>query len=169
MGREIRKVPPEWQHPKDARGNYEPLLDRSFDEAIDEWIEARRKWRAGEDPKRAEHEAQVGHPVAYQEWSDGPPSPEYHRPGWPEESRTAFQVYETVSEGTPISPVFLTKDELIQWLVNDGSGMGIGGARQRMSRQAAERFVEAAWAPSMIFDAGHGVRSGTAIHESDEP
>jgi hypothetical protein len=58
-------------------------------------------------------------------WEGGPPRPDSYRPAF-ESAPTAFQVYETVSEGTPISPVFETRDELIDWLVNDGAGMGIG-------------------------------------------
>lgn len=168
MGREIRRVPPNWIHPVGDRG-LKPLHDNSFDAEIDERIESRRKWNAGEDAARARYEADVGHPVAFHEWNGGPPDPEYCRPAWPEESRTAYQVYETVSEGTPVSPVFPTKDELIDWLVNVGSGMGVGGRVQRMSREAAERFAEAAWAPSMVFCAARGVESGLAIHESPAP
>ena len=27
MGREVRRVPADWQHPKDARGRFIPLFD----------------------------------------------------------------------------------------------------------------------------------------------
>lgn len=165
MGREIRRVPPDWKHPKDTgyrQKGFLPMHDSPFDPAMDKWIEARRKWNADEDPDRDKH------PMAYHEWAGGPPNPEYYRPAWQEETRTAYQVYETVSEGTPVSPVFATKDELIQWLVNDGRGMGIGGKQQKLSREAAERFVEAAWAPSMVVDAS-GIHEGAAIYEKETP
>lgn len=160
MGREIRRVPPDWQHPRNALGHYEPLHDRSYEAALAEWTEGKRKWDAGEDPHRAQHPKST-----WEAWSGAAPNPDYYRPDWPAESATAFQVYETVSEGTPVSPVLATHDDLIHWLVNDGSGMGIGGVRQPMSREAAERFANAAWAPSMILTPGKGVRSGLAIHE----
>ncbi len=35
-------------------------------------------------------------------------------------ARTAFQLYENVSEGSPISPVFNTIDELTEWLTENG-------------------------------------------------
>ena len=171
MGREIRRVPPDWKHPTvkarwpSTSSGFQPLLDNGFSEAMNKWTDAWRKWNAGEDPDRAQYEAKVGHPVAYHEWNGGPPDPAYYRPEWPEASRTAYQVYETVSEGTPVSPVFPTRDEMIHWLVNDGTGMGIGGERLKLSREAAERFADAAWAPSMIGGAGMGVVSGLVIHE----
>jgi len=48
-------------------------------------------------------------------------------------------MWETVSEGSPISPVFATDGELAQWLVDQGH-----------SEDAAARFIEAEWAPSGI-------------------
>ena len=33
MGREIRKVPPNWEHPKKADGTYHPMYDEYFDDA----------------------------------------------------------------------------------------------------------------------------------------
>lgn len=35
-------------------------------------------------------------------------------------SLTSYQVYENVSEGSPISPVFDTVDELNEWLKQEG-------------------------------------------------
>lgn len=49
-----------------------------------------------------------------------------------------WQVWETVSEGSPVSPVFKTPDELIGWLIGKG-----------YSRTAAEEFVKDQWVPSM--------------------
>jgi hypothetical protein len=34
--------------------------------------------------------------------------------------RTAYQLYENVSEGSPVSPVFETREALSQWLVEQG-------------------------------------------------
>lgn len=162
MGREIRRVPPDWKHPFNEYGDYKPLFDDDYDTELTEWIEGRRKWRAGEDPAREKHKD-----ASWSEyWGEIPNELDY-RPQWPEGSATAYQVYETVSEGTPISPVFATSEELIDWLCQKGgaSGMGIGGGRQVMSRVAAERFVDAGSAPSMMFSPATGVASGTSIFE----
>lgn len=53
-----------------------------------------------------------------------------------------WQVWETVTEGSPVSPVFPTADELFFWLVND----------QGYSRKAAEGFITVAWVPSLIME-----------------
>jgi hypothetical protein len=161
MSRAIRRVPPDWEHPRNEEGRYKPLLDRDYEAAAEAWLAECIQWTKGEHPdQQSTYAAGVRY---FWDWEGRPPSREYHRPKW-ESEPTAYQVYETVSEGTPISPVFPTRDALIDWLVNDGSGMGIGGTRQPMNRAAAERFAEAAWAPSMI-DLGSGVESGLAIHE----
>lgn len=34
--------------------------------------------------------------------------------------KTAYQVYENVSEGSPVSPIFPTEEDLRNWLVTQG-------------------------------------------------
>lgn len=64
---------------------------------------------------------------AYEAWTKTePPTGE----GW--------QVWETVSEGSPVSPVFATDTALIAWLVSEG-----------YNEIAARRFTEQGWAMSM--------------------
>lgn len=63
MGYEIRKVPENWKHPKDANGLFIPKMEV-----------------AGGDFRG-----------------------------------NCFQVYENVTLGTPISPIFKTKEECDQW------------------------------------------------------
>ena len=79
MSREVRRVPADWEHPKDARGQHIPLWERHCAEA--------------------------------------PEVP--HMPHWPIKRRTHWQMYETVSEGTPISPVMATAEELARWLADN--------------------------------------------------
>lgn len=137
MGREIRRVPPGWEHPKkmqkSARGYvdaYIPMYDRTWHEAMQKWLdEYDGKWQEWEDPE------------AY-EW---PPVPDVFRPPFTEEP-TCYQIYETVSEGTPVSPVFTNLDDLVEWLVDQGH-----------SRKAAEAFAKSGWVPSMMIDERAGV------------
>lgn len=65
----------------------------------------------------------------FENWErDEPPTGE----GW--------QVWETVSEGSPISPVFATGEELVTWLVDEG-----------YSEDSSRSFVfERQWSPSMV-------------------
>jgi hypothetical protein len=68
------------------------------------------------------------HAKAYEEWERiDPPEGE------------GYQVWETVSEGSPISPVFASADDLTEWLVGKG-----------YSRHAAKAFIEQGWVMSMI-------------------
>jgi len=124
MGREIRKVPPGWEHPKDKDEHYRPLYDRTYNEALADWQEY-----DGADPK-------------------GKPGPEYYRPAFAEGEATHYQVYETVTEGTPTSPVFAMLDEVEQWLIGQGHSV-----------KAAHAFCEEGWAPSFImFTSSSGKR-----------
>lgn len=54
-----------------------------------------------------------------------------------------YQVWETVTEGSPVSPVFKTKDELIVWLVSQGTSL-----------EGAKAFAESEWVPSLIISNG---------------
>lgn len=60
-----------------------------------------------------------------------------------------WQLWETTTEGSPVSPVFATADELVNWMVADG-----------YSREGAEAFVKSGWAPSLVMTPGKGVQSG---------
>lgn len=70
------------------------------------------------------------------------PDREYYRPNWPEETMTHYQMYETVSEGTPLSPVFPTKEALGEWL----------RIREGYSQEAVDAFLEYESAPSFVMD-----------------
>lgn len=59
-----------------------------------------------------------------------------------------WQLWETVSEGSPISPVFTDTEALAQWLASEAAG------RDQMPLTAARGFVAAGWAPSGIGNAG---------------
>jgi len=157
MGREIRRVPPDWNHPRqqckhspwaggcdDAKAHgvmcFVPLYDNDYHTAAREWIEGFDLWRKGEHPSQMES-------CPYFWEYDSPPEEENYRDrAWTPEEATAYQVYETVSEGTPVSPVCKTLDALIAWLISQGH-----------SEHAAREFAKTGWAPSMVMhrtDAG---------------
>lgn len=54
-----------------------------------------------------------------------------------------YQLWEDVTEGSPISPVFSTEDEFVSYLVEQG-----------YSEKAAREFVRIGWTPSMAFVGG---------------
>lgn len=73
-----------------------------------------------------------------------------------------WQVWETVSEGSPMTPAFATCGELIDYLVANGDAWDQKRGDGGWSRENAESFVKAAWAPSMIGHSGklHAPRDG---------
>lgn len=164
MGREIRRVPPNWQHPRytinDAPsfthvGEYKSLYDKDYETAAREWMEAFDLWRAGK------HKDQ---PCDYAEyfWDyDSPPDKDLYRPKF-ETEPTWFQVYETVSEGSPVTPPFATPEELVEYLVAHGDAWDQKRRNAGWDRAAATAFVSRGWAPSMMVRSG---ASGTNISE----
>ena len=149
MGREIRRVPPPdvWLHPTQVR-TYQwprphtvtepvPLVDQSHREAL------------------AEYETDIANGGDWM-YENGPPSDDGHyRPHWADDERTWFQLYETVREGTPLSPPFPTKDMLKAWLITYGDdGERRSAARENRavrlpSPEGVARLVDDEWAPTM--------------------
>jgi hypothetical protein len=62
-----------------------------------------------------------------------------------------WQLWETVSEGSPISPVFDSAEELARWMASPAYTWG---AARPMAYSAALKFVQAGWAPTGFGDAG---------------
>lgn len=162
MGREVRMVPADWQHPKkqvpDHRAGrmverYQPMFDRPFAPAMREWIAEWEAWERGERPAHCEGEERD---MPYWEWAGGPPDPEYYRPDWPAEQRTHLMMYEDTSEGTPISPAFATPEELARWLADNGAS-SFGSSTATYEQWL--RVCQGGWAPSMVM-AGGQILSG---------
>ena len=73
MGREVRKVPADWQHPKDEQtGQYKPLYDgKRFFDRLRKWNEENVKWSSGIFPDYASEEDRK---MTYSEWNGDQPS-----------------------------------------------------------------------------------------------
>lgn len=102
MSREVRRVPASWEHPKDDKGHHVPHHEHFpyNQEEIEEGL------RDG--------------------WLDNNP-PNYGcdvMPQWPDAERTHYQMYESVTEGTPISPVMETPEALARWLADNKASAG---------------------------------------------
>lgn len=66
-----------------------------------------------------------------------------------------YQIWETVSEGSPISPVFASPEELAQYMAGTQWGADNG-----TSYETWLQFINGpGWAPSMVMDA-NGIRTG---------
>jgi len=140
MGREIRMVPPNWEHPKDSYGEYSPMFDEVFEVALEKYYQNYMSWRNKTHKYYAEE-------YTFVDYFGNPPNPNYCRPEFKEEP-TWYQVYETVSEGTPITPPFETKEKLIEHLVEHGTSWD--DKECGWNRESAEQFVKSKWAPSLI-------------------
>src|SRR5271157_3716104 len=89
MGREVRRVPANWEHPKDENGNLKPLYDG--------YAEAAREFLAIANSK--------GLQEALEEYGNAP-NKDWYMPDWSESEKTHLMMYKTTTEGTPISPAF---------------------------------------------------------------
>ena len=175
MGRELRRVPPNWEHPIVERPygeSYQPMYDRTFAEAAKEWKEGFAAWERGERPSYCDDDDSKT--LEYWEWGNGPPERKFYRP-WQDSEATWYQVWETVSEGTPVSPAFETQKELIDYLVENGDFWDQKRRKEGKAhlscapwkREAAERFVlGSGWAPSFVADTT-GVYSGVEYLAED--
>lgn len=80
-----------------------------------------------------------------------------------------YQLWETVSEGSPISPVFDTPEGLARWMTSPAYRWGIVKSdADRPSFEGAMKFIKAGWAPTFIATSD-GVKDGaTAIGEKQD-
>lgn len=173
MGREVRHVPADWEHPKDHRGGYTPLLSHSYETALAEWLEGRSKWAEGlrenwsfdAGPKQWKAIDPEDTSMAWEEWSGDAPQFSDYMPDWPEEQRTHLQMYEDTSEGTPISPVMETPEELARWLADNGAS---AFGHDTADYESWLATIKRGWAISAIWSPGTGMQSGvTALAELD--
>lgn len=65
-----------------------------------------------------------------------------------------WQVWETVSEGSPVTPVFPTKEALVDYLAANGDTWCQKRGENPPSREAAQAFVDGGWVPSMVMVGG---------------
>jgi hypothetical protein len=70
-----------------------------------------------------------------------------------------YQLWETVSDGSPVSPVFATPGELATWM----SQPDHPGTLDPITCEQALRFIDAGWAMSMVLTTDHGVEDGVTF------
>lgn len=183
MGREIRRVPANWEHPKKEYPDYatrvmvvryQPMRNQPYEPALREWITEWEAWDRGDKPDYCSKESKS---MKFWEYSGPPPDPQYYRPDWDMATATWLQVYETVSEGTPVSPPFATPEEIVDYLVANGDfwdqkrraeGVSFMDCRP-WAREQAEAFVKQGWAPSLIVDNGVVMTGVEALTKQEQP
>jgi len=141
MGREVRRVPKDWQHPTE-NGRLKPLHE-GYAETLAGFLAMQSK---------------DGLQKALDYYGTAPDINDY-MPEWTEAEKTHIQMYETCSEGTPISPVFEFPEQLAHWLASTHAS-AFGGMTATY-----EQWLEVArggWAPSAVVENGE-LKSGVAI------
>jgi len=176
MGREIRMVPPNYEHPKKTVINhlykteerFVPQFDKLYEEACEEWKTSFAKFYAEKKDKESKCE--------FWEWEGSPPKREEYR-SYRDSEATWFCLYETVSEGTPVTPPFATKEELANYLAENGDFWDQERRRQGdffmdckpWGRDAAYRFVfGGGYMPSMVIVSGKILTGGELAAEMNQ-
>jgi hypothetical protein len=151
MGREVRRVPKNWKHPKNQYGPV-PLLKGSYIREKDKWVQGKDLW------ERGEHEDQIeyGWSGDYLEYYGEKPSREDYMPDWPRQVCTHYQMYENTTEGTPISPVMETPEELARWLADTEASAFVS---LTADYDYWLRICQGGWAPSAVVKGG-AIQSG---------
>lgn len=167
MGREVRMVPSNWEHPKSADGHFIPLLGDSFKERVAKWDEEARQWNNGFvwDYQTRDWQSKVPleHAGTFSKWNGDRPDEKDYMPDWPKAERTHYQMYEDTSEGTPISPVMETPEALARWLADNNASAfaGIGASYEQWLAT-----IKRGWAVSAVIVQGRGLISGVeGLHE----
>jgi len=154
MGREVRMVPKNWEHPKDKSGNYIALFDSDFEECADNWDKEYSKWNRGIYPVYANEESKK---MGYEEFEGERPDKNDYMPSFLDGTKNYYMMYETTTEGKPISPAFETPEELARWLYdNKASAFGDSTA----SYEGWLRVAEGDYAPSAVYSDKLGLQNG---------
>lgn len=127
-----RRVAPDWVHPTDADGRHIPLFDGTkllAEQA--HWDECAVRWAQGEvfgylgvgidDKTIHDWSPKTPHDLdmTMEHYYGDRPNPAYYSPAWTPEQATAWQVYEEVSEGTPISKVWMDLDTMAREIAEE--------------------------------------------------
>ena len=148
MGREVRRVPANWEHPKNQQDHYDPLMENYAEAAAD----------------FKELVSTDGLQSAMDEWGYEPDKSDY-MPDWTDDEKTHFMMYEDTSEGTPISPAFETPEELAKWLTVTGAS---AFADNKGTYGGWLRVARGGFAMSMVITNGKMVNGVDAFNEDEK-
>lgn len=140
MGREIRMVPENYEHPKNNHGNYDPLFNGiDYKSDVDEFMEIANK-------------DGVQEAIDYM----GCPDKANYMSNTNPDENTHLMMFEDTSEGTPLSPAFKEPEELARWLA-DNNASSFGSSTATYEQWLG--MIKAGWAPSAVMDS-NGFRGG---------
>jgi hypothetical protein len=116
----------DWQHPRDAHGEHIPLLSGAeYEKHVRRWDEEAAKWQDGLEHDLGTDEWRPIDPdlrtMTYAEYAGDRPNLKNYMPSWADTECPGYQMYEEVSDGTPLSPVCRSPEELARWLTDHGA------------------------------------------------
>jgi hypothetical protein len=156
MSRQLVMVPPHYEHPRIVVDRWngprivcKPIFPVLYSVKLAEWEADRDRVKRGD----VEKYEKLMYPT-FERWleENEPPQKEWYLQ-WTVEEATWFQLWQTVSEGSPVTPAYETKEELIEYLVRYGDGIYDEEPRWRpWERKYAEEFINGSgWKPSGSF------------------
>lgn len=163
MGREVRRVPIDWVHPRDEFGDFMPLFDGAkFLAQAREWDEHARRWEEGLccDSGGNWHPIKPGRDGSFESYAGGRPDAKRYMPVWDDSVATFLMMYETTSEGTPLSPSFEKQDDLARWMT-ERYPRALGGIP--LDFEYWQRIAAGDWAPDLVIQRGRTFQGITAI------
>lgn len=122
MSREVRRVPADWKHPRESgRSNmHRPLFEGPWEARAEQWDKDAALFARGldsqGDPLPVDMKA-----TTFAEWDGDRPEQRDYMPTWTDAEKTHWQMYETTTEGTPISPVCDSPENLARWLADNNA------------------------------------------------
>lgn len=153
MGREVRMVPKDWEHPKRENGGFIALFGSDFEVCAADWDKECEDWNLGIYPSYASEDNKK---LSFTEWNGGRPEKDDYMPTFETAEATQYMMYETTTEGTPISPSFSSPEELASWLVDNGAS---AFGSQTASYEGWLRVAKGGFSPSAILKDG-GLETG---------
>ncbi len=201
MGREVRRIPLDWQHPMTWREQWDTHTHTMRTELVprplfDDYPAALARWESeGDELAHREgfdwtfsveyhltgyqgqgdteptihplhdpndqpitvRDADHLHQLLTAQHAASRPNPDDYMPDFPEGTATGWCMYETTSEGTPISPAFETPEDLARWLA-DTRASAFGGSTATYEQWL--RMALAGWAPSAVVTSDGALHSG---------
>lgn len=124
LNRKVRRVPQDYEPSRDTRGGgYQPCFDRFYVPTVKQWLADREAWENGTHPDRGDRD------YSFEEWDGNGPDPDYYYPGeaWPTDAIMGIRMYETTTEGTPISAWYPDTDEGREAMARELATDGVGG------------------------------------------
>jgi hypothetical protein len=146
LSREVRRVPLDYEPPRNSHGHVQPVFDRFYVDALREWEEEKRRWDAGERPDYFRPE-QYPNGIPFEDYHGEMPDPAYYYPGerWPRGAVLGIRMYESVTEGTPISIAHPDTPEGRRTMARELAFHGGGGIADGMTFDDWMRVIDGAY------------------------